>query len=173
LTGETRAAKLPAMSVAKKSKSKSRATKPAKIGVVAKAPRAKTAKKAASSAAAAVGAASGDWRSETLDRMRQLILQAAPDMIEERKWVKPTKPLGVPTWSLGGLVCTGEIYQKAVKLTFARGASLPDPKKLFNASLDGGTRRAIDIPEGGKVDPAPFKALVKAAVALNLASKNR
>jgi hypothetical protein len=103
--------------------------------------------------------------------MRALILEADPQMVEERKWVKPTKPLGVPVWSHDGIVCTGETYQKVVKLTFMRGAAVPDPTGLFNSSLDGGTRRALDIPEGGKVDARAFKALIKAAVALNTAAK--
>lgn len=109
-----------------------------------------------------------DWRGETLARMRELILEADPEMIEERKWIKPTNPAGVPLWSHGGMVCTGETYAKAVKITFARGASLPDPAGLFNASLEGNTRRAIDIHEGEKVDARAFKALIKAAVAHNL-----
>jgi hypothetical protein len=109
----------------------------------------------------------GDWRGETLARMRALILEADPEMIEECKWVKPTNPWGVPVWSHDGIVCTGETYAKAVKLTFAKGARLPDPSRLFNASLEGGTRRAIDLHEGEKVDPGAFKALVRAAVALN------
>jgi hypothetical protein len=100
------------------------------------------------------------WRGETLALMRALIREADPEIIEEWKWENPV-------WSHQGIVCTGEAYQKVVKLTFARGASLPDPKHLFNSSLEGNTRRAIDIPEGGKVDRAAFKALVKAAVALN------
>lgn len=109
-----------------------------------------------------------DWREETLARMRTLILQADPEMIEERKWRKPSNAMaGIPVWSHGGLVCTGETYKKVVKLTFARGASIPDPSRLFNASLEGGTRRAIDIHEGEKVDARAFKALVKAAVARN------
>ena len=109
-----------------------------------------------------------DWREETLARMRALILEADPEMIEERKWKKPSNAMkGVPVWSHDGIVCTGETYAKAVKLTFARGASLPDPSHVFNASLEGGTRRAIDIKEGEKVDAGPFKALVKAAVAEN------
>jgi hypothetical protein len=99
--------------------------------------------------------------------MRALILEADPEMIEECKWVKPTNPLGVPVWSHGGIVCTGEAYSKVVKLTFARGASLPDPSRLFNSSLEGNTRRAIDIHEGERVDARAFKALVKAAVARN------
>jgi hypothetical protein len=125
------------------------------------------------SKAASKAASKGDWRGETLARMRALILAADPQMIEERKWVKPTKPLGVPVWSHAGIVCTGETYTKVVKLTFMYGASLPDPAHLFNSSLAGGTRRAIDIPEGGKVAPRAFKALVKAAVALNTAKKKK
>ena len=109
----------------------------------------------------------GGWRGETLARMRTLILQADPAMTEECKWIKPTNPLGVPVWSHAGIVCTGEAYANVVKLTFARGASLPDPSRLFNASLDGNTRRAIDIHEGQQVDAGAFKALVKAAVAQN------
>jgi hypothetical protein len=109
----------------------------------------------------------GDWREETLARMRTLILEADPEMIEERKWIKVTNPMGVPVWSHAGIVCTGEVYTKVVKLTFAKGASIPDPSRLFNSSLEGNTRRAIDIHEGTKVAAAAFKALVKAAVALN------
>ena len=109
----------------------------------------------------------GGWRGETLARMRALILEADPEMTEECKWVKPTNPLGVPVWSHAGIVCTGETYTNVVKLTFADGASLPDPSRLFNASLEGNTRRAIDIHEGEKVDAGAFKALVKAAVAQN------
>ena len=109
-----------------------------------------------------------DWREETLARMRALILEADPEMIEERKWRKPSNAMaGVPVWSHHGIVCTGEKYTKAVKLTFARGAGLPDPSHLFNSSLQGNTRRAIDIHEGETVDPRAFKALVKAAVAQN------
>ena len=108
----------------------------------------------------------GDWREEILARMRKLILEADPGMIEERKWRKPSNAMaGVPVWSHHGIVCTGETYQKAVKLTFARGASIPDPSGLFNSSLAGGTRRAIDIHEGEQVAAGAFKALVKAAVA--------
>jgi hypothetical protein len=114
----------------------------------------------------------GDWREESLARMRALILEADPEMTEERKWRKPSNAMaGVPVWSHhgrgGGIVCTGETYAKVVKLTFARGASLPDPSGLFNSSLEGNTRRAIDIHEGEKVDAGAFKALVKAAVAQN------
>ncbi len=108
----------------------------------------------------------GDWRGETLSRMRKLIKQADPDVVEEVKWVKPTNP-GVPTWSDDGIICTGETYKSVVKLTFAKGASLQDPVKLFNSSLTGNTRRAIDIHEGEKVDVGAFKALIRAAVALN------
>ena len=110
----------------------------------------------------------GDWREETLARMRALILEADQEMIEERKWRKPSNAMmGVPVWSHNGIVCTGETYAKVVKLTFAQGASIPDPTRLFNSSLEGNTRRAIDIHEGEKVDPGAFKALVKAAVAQN------
>src|SRR5207302_466462 len=107
-----------------------------------------------------------DWRGETLSRMRKLIQEADPDVVEELKWIKPTNP-GTPTWSHDGLICTGESYKSVVKLTFAKGASLEDPAKLFNSSLDGNTRRAIDIHEGEEVEADAFKALVRAAVALN------
>ena len=110
-----------------------------------------------------------DWRGETLSRMRKLIKQADPDVVEEVKWVKPTNP-GVPTWSDDGIICTGETYKSVVKLTFAKGASLKDPAKLFNSSLAGNTRRAIDIHEGEKVDATAFKALIRAAVAFNASS---
>lgn len=109
----------------------------------------------------------GDWRAETLDRMRQLIKEADPDVVEEVKWVKPSNPGGVPTWSHDGIICTGEAYTSAVKLTFAKGASLADPAGLFNSSLGGSTRRAIDIHEGETADASAFKALVRAAVDLN------
>src|SRR4051812_4864334 len=108
-----------------------------------------------------------DWRGQTLSRMRNLIQEADPDIVEEVKWVKPTNPGGVPTWSHDGIICTGESYKSVVKLTFARGASLKDPAKLFNSSLDGNVRRAIDIHEGEDVDAAAFKALIRAAIALN------
>ena len=111
-----------------------------------------------------------DWREETLARMRTLIMETDPEMIEERKWRKPSNAMtGVPVWSHNGIVCTGETYTKVVKLTFAQGASLPDPSHLFNSSLEGKTRRAIDIREGETVDARAFKALVKAAVAHNSA----
>ena len=112
-------------------------------------------------------AALGDWRSETLERMRRLIQEADPGMIEEHKWKKATNLAGVPVWSHDGIVCTGETYKQAVKLTFMYGASLPDPARLFNAGLEGGTRRAIDIREGEVVDARAFKALIRAAVAFN------
>jgi hypothetical protein len=108
-----------------------------------------------------------DWRETTLARMRDLIREADPAISEEQKWRKPTNPAGVPLWSHSGMICTGEIYKNYVKLTFAYGASLPDPSRLFNASLDAGTRRAIDIHEDDKIDARAFKALVKAAVAFN------
>jgi hypothetical protein len=108
----------------------------------------------------------GDWRGETLSRMRELIKEADPDVVEEVKWVKATNP-GTPTWSHDGIICTGEPYKSVVKLTFAKGASLKDPAKLFNSSLEGNTRRAIDIHEGEKLDAAAFKALIHAAIALN------
>ena len=108
----------------------------------------------------------GGWRGETLGRMRALILEADPEVTEEWKWVKPHSP-GTPVWSHHGIICTGEAYTKVVKLTFARGAKIPDPGLLFNSSLEGNTRRAIDIHEGEKVDARAFKVLVKAAVAQN------
>ena len=108
----------------------------------------------------------GDWRGETLSRMRKLIKQADPDVVEEWKWVKPKNP-GTPVWSHDGIICTGESYKNAVKLTFAKGASLKDPARLFNSSLEGNVRRAIDIHEGETVDASAFKTLVRQAVALN------
>jgi hypothetical protein len=110
---------------------------------------------------------SNDWRAETLEKVRGLIREADPNVVEERKWKKPSNPAGVPTWSDNGIICTGETYKDKVKLTFARGAALEDPSGLFNSSLDGGTRRAIDIREGETIDASAFKALVKAAVAAN------
>src|SRR5919202_3406834 len=108
----------------------------------------------------------GDWRGNTLGRMRALIKQADPDIVEEWKWVKTNSP-GTPVWSHDGIICTGESYKKVVKLTFAKGASLKDSARLFNSSLEGNTRRAIDIHEGEEVDAGAFKALFRAAVALN------
>jgi len=109
----------------------------------------------------------GDWRGETLGRMRQLIKEADPGVVEEWKW------MGTPVWSHDGIICTGESYKSVVKLTFAKGASLQDPARLFNSSLDGNTRRAIDIHEGEKVDGTAFKALVRQAVALNGSGKSK
>ena len=108
----------------------------------------------------------GDWRGETLGRMRKLIKEADPDVVEEWKWAKATNP-GVPVWSHDGILCTGESYKSHVKLTFAKGAALKDPAGLFNSSLEGNVRRAIDIHEGEKIDANAFKALIRAAVALN------
>jgi len=108
-----------------------------------------------------------DWRGATLARLRRLIQEADPEVVETVKWRKPSNPLGVPVWEHGGIICTGETYKDKVKLTFARGASLDDPSGLFNASLDGGTRRAIDFHEGDDLDEPAFKALIAEAVALN------
>ena len=112
----------------------------------------------------------GDWRGELLSRLRALIMEVDPEMTEERKWRKPSNPAGVPTWSHNGLVCTGETYKNVVKMTFAKGASLADPSGLFNSSLEGNTRRAIDFREGDKLDEEALKALIRAAVALNTSS---
>jgi hypothetical protein len=112
-------------------------------------------------------AALNDWRGQTLARVRTLIHEADPEVVETWKW------RGVPVWEHAGILCTGETYKTAVKLTFAKGAALPDPSGLFNAGLDGGTRRAIDIPEGAPLDPAAFKALIRAAMALNLQKPSR
>jgi hypothetical protein len=114
----------------------------------------------------------GDWRGKSLGRMRTLIKKADPDVVEEWKWASPNKP-GTPVWSHDGIICTGESYKNAVKLTFARGASLKDPARLFNSSLDGNVRRAIDIHEGEEVDESAFKALVRQAVALNGSSRSK
>src|SRR4051812_27224990 len=111
-----------------------------------------------------------DWRGELLSRLRALIMEADPEMTEERKWVKPSNPAGVPTWSHNGLICTGETYKNVVKMTFAKGASLADPSGLFNSSLEGNTRRAIDFRESDKLDEEALKALIRAAVALNTTS---
>ncbi|MFO0791601.1 MAG: DUF1801 domain-containing protein [Pirellulales bacterium] len=108
-----------------------------------------------------------DWRGEMLERIRTLIQQADPEVVEEVKWRKPSNPAGVPVWSHGGIICTGETYKDKVKLTFAKGAALADPAKLFNSSLEGNTRRAIDICEGDKINEKALKALVRAAVELN------
>ena len=113
----------------------------------------------------------GDWRAKTLAKVRQIIHAADPEIIEEWKWAKATNP-GTPVWSHGGIICTGETYKNAVKMTFAKGASLKDPSRLFNASLDGNVRRAIDIHEGDKIDEAALKDLIRAAVAFNLKAKS-
>ena len=113
----------------------------------------------------------GDWRGKTLARMRTLIREADPEVVETVKWRKPSNPNGVPVWEHAGILCTGEVYKGYVKLTFAKGASLEDPAGLFNASLDAGTRRAIDIPEGAEIDQDAFKALVREAVDANVQKK--
>jgi hypothetical protein len=114
----------------------------------------------------------GDWRGQTLTRVRAIIHAADPEIVEEWKWAKATNP-GTPVFSHGGIICTGETYKNAVKLTFAKGASLPDPAGLFNSSLEGNVRRAIDIHEGDKLNEAALRALIRAAVALNLQGKSR
>jgi len=114
----------------------------------------------------------GDWRGTTLAKLREIIHAADPEIVEEWKWVKPTNP-GTPVWSHGGIVCTGETYKDHVKMTFAQGAALEDPSGLFNSSLEGNTRRAIDIHAGEKVDEAALKDLIRAAVALNLQGKSQ
>jgi len=114
----------------------------------------------------------GDWRGAMLSRVRALIKQADPEVVEEVKWRKPSNSMrGIPVWSHHGIICTGESYKAKVKLTFAKGASLPDPARLFNSSLEGKVRRAIDIHEGEKLDASAFKALIRAAVALNTSGK--
>lgn len=117
--------------------------------------------------------ASADWRIDALARIRALIAEADPGMVEERKWRKPSNPSGVPTWSHDGIVCTGETYRDKVKVTFARGAALPDPHRLFNAGHNGNTRRAIDIREGDQIDAAAFTALVRVAIDLNTSTAKR
>ena len=135
-------------------------------------PRASTPRKSATDTKSPSKArATADWREQTLARMRTLILEADSEMIEERKWRKPSNAMtGVPVWSHDGIVCTGETYKTAVKMTFANGASLKDPSGLFNSSLEGNTRRAIDFHEGDTPDKAALKALIRAAVALNKSS---
>ena len=113
-----------------------------------------------------------DWRAEMLSRLRGLIEEADPDVVEEVKWRKPSNPAGVPTWSHNGIICTGETYKNYVKLTFAKGASLEDPSSLFNSSLEGAVRRAIDFHEGDTVDEDALRSLVREAVALNAISKS-
>jgi len=115
----------------------------------------------------------GDWRGATLARVRRLIRESDADVVEDVKWRKPSNPAGVPVWEHGGLICTGETYKDKVKLTFARGALLDDPSGLFNASLEGGTRRAIDLREGEEIDERGFKALVREAIALNVSKAPR
>jgi len=115
----------------------------------------------------------GDWRGKTLSQIRALIKQADPEVVEELKWRKPSNPAGVPVWNHDGIICTGETYVNHVRLTFAKGASLKDPSGLFNSSLEGNVRRAIDIHEGDKVDEAALKDLIRAAVALNLKGQNK
>ena len=115
----------------------------------------------------------GGWRGSMLGRLRALIKEADPQVVEEIKWRKPSSPSGVPVWSHDGMICTGETYKDKVKLTFARGAALVDPSKMFNSSLDGGTRRAIDIREGDRVNDEAFKALVREAVTLNQAKQRK
>jgi hypothetical protein len=115
----------------------------------------------------------GDWRGDMLKRLRALIREADPEVVETVKWRKPSNPAGVPVWEHAGIICTGETYKDKVKLTFARGASLEDPAKLFNSSLDGGTRRAIDVREGDEIDAAAFRALIREAVAENVAKPPR
>ena len=114
----------------------------------------------------------GDWRGKTLAKVREIIHQADPDIVEEWKWAKPKSP-GTPVFSHGGIVCTGETYKNLVKMTFARGAALPDPSRLFNSSLEGNVRRAIDIHEGDQINAAALKGLIRAAVALNLQGKSK
>jgi hypothetical protein len=111
-----------------------------------------------------------DWRGETLSRVRRLIKQADPQVVEELKWKKPSNPAGVPVWSHNGPICTGETYSSVVKLTFFKGAQLKDPKRLFNSSLEGKTRRAIDLHQGDRIDETAFQALIREAVALNESS---
>lgn len=113
----------------------------------------------------------GDWRGETLARLRALIREADPDVTEDVKWRKPSNPLGVPVWEHAGMICTGELYKDKVKLTFAKGAAIEDPSGLFNSGLDGNVRRAIDFREGDEIDAQAFKALVRAAVALNVSTR--
>lgn len=131
------------------------------------------AKKQALRAKAAPGNPLIDWRHATLDRIRTLILEAAPGITEEQKWKKPSNPAGVPVWLHNGIICTGEMYKDKVKLTFMHGAALPDPSGLFNAPDTGAARRAMDIREGEAVDAGKFKALIKAAVVFNRAPKRK
>lgn len=115
----------------------------------------------------------GDWRGETLARIRKLIREVCPEVVETVKWQKPTNPAGVPVWEYAGIICTGETYKDKVKLTFAKGAALHDPDGLFNSSLDGNMRRAIDLHEGDWIDEQAFEALIRAAVALNTTARGK
>lgn len=167
--GKTRQPKK-AAARAPKSPAKKSPPKPKTLAKAAPRQKATKASAATSSAPGLIDArlrALPDWRGRTLARMRALILEADAGIVEEVKWVKPSNPGGVPVWSHNGILCTGEAYKDAVKLTFAHGASLPDPGGLFNASLEGKTRRAIDLHEGDEVDAAAFQDLVRAAIAFN------
>ena len=167
-----------------KAKGTSRASKPRKSATRSKSPPKAGAKaKPGAEAKRATGKAAsrliderirslGGWRAETLAEVRRLIHEADPDIVEECKWIKPTNPLGVPVWSHAGIVCTGEAYKQVVKMTFAQGASLADSRGLFNSSLEGNTRRAIDFHEGDKIDETALKALIRAAVALNISVRS-
>ena len=168
-----RMAKPKAKGTSRASKSRKSASKsPPKTGVKAKpgAEAKRATEKAASRLIDERIRSLGGWRAETLAEVRRIIHEADADIMEECKWIKPTNPLGVPVWSHAGIVCTGEAYKQVVKLTFARGTSLEDPRGLFNSSLEGNTRRAIDIREGEVLDAEAFKALIQAAVAENLRS---
>ncbi|MFO0960434.1 MAG: DUF1801 domain-containing protein [Isosphaeraceae bacterium] len=137
-------------------------------------PKPRRSPRANDSSQAEKGRDPGDWRAETLDRIRVLILEADPEIVEEVKWRKPSNGMvGVPVWSRHGIICTGETYAKAVKLTFAKGAALPDPSGLFNASLEGNTRRAIDIREGETINARAFRTLIQAAVAINAPAEKK
>lgn len=132
-------------------------------------------KRAVESASASIDAKIkelGDWRGKTLAKVREIVHEADPEIVEEWKWAKPKSP-GTPVWSHGGILCTGETYKNVVKMTFAKGAALPDPAGLFNSSLEGNVRRAIDIHEGDNIEEAALKDLIRAAVALNLQGKNK
>lgn len=161
-------AKKKAASKGKEASRSGKAKKSAKPTPAPKAGAKAKAKRAASKAVDQKARALKDWRQETLAEVRRLILEADPEIVEERKWIKPTNPNGVAVWSHAGIVCTGEIYKTVVKLTFVKGASLADPRGLFNSSLDGNARRAIDIKEGEEINAKAFKALIQSAVAENL-----
>ena len=171
--GTSRAGKSRKSATARPSSPKSKPKSPPKAGAKARpgAEANRAALKATSRLIDERIRALGGWRAKTLAEVRRIIHQADPGIIEECKWIKPSNPLGVPVWSHAGIVCTGEAYKQVVKLTFARGTSLKDPKKLFNSSLEGNTRRAIDIREGGVLDAKALEALIQAAVAENLRSR--